>query len=177
MSVISIIVACLAISKGAALIAYEIFVMVFGTNNEAMCLDKEWQKWAFSPFSLCSFHESRIRIVEGDFFRDPIPKGHDAIIIANIIHCFPADLAQELLRRVADCVSVGARILLVDFWTNVTHTEPIFAALMAGEFLLTPGRGDVYSVEEAERWFGQIGWRQVEHRPLAGPASLLVAEA
>ena len=122
-------------------------------------------------------HESRIRMVEGDFFRDPIPKGHDAIIIANIIHCFPADLAQELLRRVANCVSVGTRILLVDFWTNVTHTEPIFAALMAGEFLLTPGRGDVYSVEEAERWFGQIGWRQVEHRPLAGPASLLVAEA
>ncbi|HKZ81064.1 MAG TPA: hypothetical protein VJ124_22525 [Pyrinomonadaceae bacterium] len=22
------------------------YVMVFGTNNEAMCLDKEWQKWA-----------------------------------------------------------------------------------------------------------------------------------
>ncbi|HLE63478.1 MAG TPA: methyltransferase [Pyrinomonadaceae bacterium] len=120
---------------------------------------------------------NHIRIVEGDFFRDPIPKGHDAVIIANIIHCFPADLAQELLRRVDDCVSVGARILLIDFWTNVTHTEPVFAALMAGEFLLTPGRGDVYSIEDAEGWFDQIGWRQVEHKPLAGPASLLVAEA
>lgn len=122
-------------------------------------------------------HETRIQIVEGDFFRDPIPKGHDAIIIANIIHCFPADLALELLRRVGDCVSTGARILLVDFWTNVTHTEPIFAALMAGEFLLTPGRGDVYSVEDAKGWFDQVGWREVEHKPLAGPASLLVAEA
>lgn len=122
-------------------------------------------------------HEARIQVVEGDFFNDPIPKGHDAIIIANIIHCFPADLALQLLRHVSDFVSVGARILLVDFWTNDTHTEPIFAALMAGEFLLTPGRGDVYSVEDAKGWFEQVGWREVEHKPLAGPASLLVAEA
>lgn len=122
-------------------------------------------------------HETRIQIVEGNFFKDPIPKGHDATIIANIIHCFPADLALDLLRRVRECVSAGARILLVDFWTNVTHTEPVFAALMAGEFLLTPGRGDVYSVEDATGWFDQVGWREVEHRPLVGPASLLVAEA
>jgi phospholipid N-methyltransferase len=122
-------------------------------------------------------YEARIQVMEGDFFKDRIPKGHDAIIIANIIHCFPADLALELLRRVSDCVSVGTRILLVDFWTNGIHTEPIFAALMAGEFLLTPGRGDVYSVEDAKEWFEQVGWREVEHKPLAGPASLLVAEA
>lgn len=122
-------------------------------------------------------YKARIEIVAGDFFKDPIPEGHDAIIIANIIHCFPADRALELLRRVRHYVSAGARILLVDFWTNATHTEPVFAALMAGEFLLTPGRGDVYSVEDAKEWFDQTGWRAVEHKPLAGPASLLLAEA
>jgi SAM-dependent methyltransferase len=122
-------------------------------------------------------YETRIHVVEGDFFKDPIPEGHDAILIANIIHCFPSDGVLELLKRVRKCVSTGARILLVDFWTNATHTEPIFAALMAGEFLLTPGRGDVYSVEDATGWFDQAGWRAVEHQPLAGPASLLVAEA
>jgi ubiquinone/menaquinone biosynthesis C-methylase UbiE len=120
---------------------------------------------------------SRLQIVEGDFFKDPIPKGYDAILIANIIHCFPADRALELLNRVRSAASVAARLLLVDFWTNATHTEPVFAALMAAEFLLTPGRGDVYSLDDASAWFRKTGWRTIDHKPLAGPASLLVAEA
>jgi SAM-dependent methyltransferase len=122
-------------------------------------------------------HASRIHIVDGDFFKDPIPEGHDAILVANIIHCFPADRVLELLSRIRNAASAKARLLLVDFWTNATHTEPVFAALMAGEFLLTPGRGDVYSIEDATTWFQRTGWRNIEHKPLAGPASLLVAEA
>ena len=38
-------------------------------------------------------------------------------------------------------------------------------------------QGDVYSVEEAGDWLRQAGWRFLEQRPLAGPASLMVAEA
>jgi hypothetical protein len=30
----------------------------------------------------------------------------------------------------------GARLLLADFWTDATHTQPPFTALMAGEFLV-----------------------------------------
>jgi len=30
--------------------------------------------------------ERRIRIVEGDFFKDPLPKDHDALIVANVVH-------------------------------------------------------------------------------------------
>jgi ubiquinone/menaquinone biosynthesis C-methylase UbiE len=119
----------------------------------------------------------QIEIVEGDFFKDPIPRDHDAIIIANIIHCFPADRALELLHRVRNAASAATRLLLVDFWTNPVHTEPAFSAFMAGEFLLTPGRGDVYSIDDAASWFDQTGWRMVEHKALAGPASLIVAEA
>jgi ubiquinone/menaquinone biosynthesis C-methylase UbiE len=120
---------------------------------------------------------SRVQVVEGDFFEDPIPKGHDAMLVANIIHCFPADRVLELLNRVRSAAPVAARLLLVDFWTNATHTEPAFAALIAAEFLLTPGRGDVYSLDDASAWFQKTGWRPFGHKPLAGPASLLVAEA
>jgi hypothetical protein len=40
------------------------------------------------------------------------------------------------------------------FWTNA---EPVFSALMAGEFLLTPGRGDVYSIDDAASWTRPVG--------------------
>jgi cyclopropane fatty-acyl-phospholipid synthase-like methyltransferase len=90
----------------------------------------------------------RIQVIAGDFFKDSIPEGYDAVIIANIVHCFTADRVIYLLRRVREHVPTEARILLVDFRTDPTHTRPVFAALMAGEFLLTPGGGDVYSVNE-----------------------------
>jgi hypothetical protein len=47
---------------------------------------------------------------------------------------------------------------------------------MAGEFAVQVG-GDVYSVDEFRAWLEATGWRYIEHRPLAGPFSLVVAEA
>ena len=70
----------------------------------------------------------------------------------------------------------GARLLLADFWTDVTHKQPLFAALMAAEFFVITGEGDVYSEEEAIGWLQESGWRVVERKSLAGPVSLLVAE-
>lgn len=45
---------------------------------------------------------------------------------------------------------------------------------MAGEFLLTSGSGDVYSVDEGQQWLHDMGWKALVHKPLAGPASLIV---
>jgi SAM-dependent methyltransferase len=118
----------------------------------------------------------RIQIVEGDFFRDPIPEGHDAIIVANVVHNYSPERNVDLFHRVRRSVADGARLLLVDFWTDPTHTQPLFAALMAGGFLLTTGEGDVYSEAEAHGWLQEPRWRPLERTPLAGPASLIVAE-
>jgi hypothetical protein len=118
----------------------------------------------------------RIRVEEGDFFKTSIPGGHDAIIVANVIHVFSPERNLELLRRIREFVSDGSRLLLVDLWTDPTHTQPLFAALMAGAFLLRSGEGDVYSEEEVRVWLKTTGWRPLERKPLAGPASLIAAE-
>jgi hypothetical protein len=47
---------------------------------------------------------------------------------------------------------------------------------MAGEFLLDAG-GDIYSVDEANTWLQATGWSMLQHTPLAGPSSLIVAAA
>lgn len=118
----------------------------------------------------------QVKVVEGDFFEDPIPAGHDVVLIANVVHLISPERTLELLRRTRQHVPEGARLLLVDFWTNATHTEPAFAALMAGEFLVITGEGDVYSEEEAHWWLQETGWRVLESKPLAGPISVIVAE-
>jgi len=119
----------------------------------------------------------RIDVIEGDFFRDPIPAGYDAILLANVIHLFSPEHNRELLARIRAGVAPGTTLLLVDFWTDASHTQPIFAALMAGEFLSVTGEGDSYSVEEVGDWLDRSGWTRTAHQPLAGPASLIVGQA
>jgi hypothetical protein len=119
---------------------------------------------------------SRINIVAGDLFEDAIPEDHDALILAHVVHYFDHARNLELLSRIRERVSAGARVLIVDFWTNPQHTEPLFGALMAGEFLTSVG-GDVFSEEEAKGWLRETGWEYLQTIPLEGPVSLVVGEA
>ena len=68
-------------------------------------------------------------------------------------------------------------MLIADFWTDPTHTQPLPAALMAGEFAIHVNDGDVYSVEEGTAWLAATGWSSTGHRALAGPMSVIIAEA
>jgi hypothetical protein len=120
---------------------------------------------------------SRIVIVEGDVFKDALPAGHDALIVANTAHVFSVPHNIELMRKMRAGVPPGARLLLVDLWTDPSHTQPGPAALISGEFLVISGEGQAYSEQEADSWLGQTGWKKIEKKPLAGPTSLIVAEA
>lgn len=119
----------------------------------------------------------RINVVEGSFFHDPLPSGHDVLIVANTVHVLSAAHNIELMRSMRGQVNAGARLLLVDLWTDPTYSEPTAAALMSGEFLVISGEGQAYSEQDADGWLQQTGWRKVERKPLVGPASVIVAEA
>jgi SAM-dependent methyltransferase len=120
---------------------------------------------------------SRIDVVEGDVFKDPLPGGHDVVLIANVVHVFSAAHNIELMRKIRAHVMPGARLLLVDLWTDPSHSQPSAAALMSGQFLLTSGEGQVYSEQEADEWLAQTRWKKLERKTLPGPASCIIAEA
>ena len=120
---------------------------------------------------------SRIDVVEGDVFKDPLPGGHDVVLIANVVHVFSAAHNIDLMRKIRAHVMPGARLLLVDLWTDPSHSQPSAAALMSGQFLLTSGEGQVYSEQEADEWLAQTRWKKLERKTLAGPASCIIAEA
>jgi SAM-dependent methyltransferase len=119
----------------------------------------------------------RIDVREGDALAGDIPEGYDAFLLANVVHYWSPEQNFELLRTIRHATEPGARIVIADFWTNPTHTEPIAAALMAGEFAVHLENGDVYSVEEAADWLGRTGWRFTGHEPLGGPMSVVLAQA
>lgn len=121
---------------------------------------------------------SRIRVEVGDTMTGALPSGYDVFLLANLIHYWSPEENRELLQRVRRAAEVGSHLLLADFWTDSTHTKPLQAALMAGEFAVHLRSGDVYSAEELRDWLNDSGWRfQIQHTPLDGPQSLIVAEA
>jgi SAM-dependent methyltransferase len=120
---------------------------------------------------------SRLDAVTGDAMSGDLPAGFDAFLVANLLHYWSPEQNVDLLRRIRSAAAPTSQLLLVDFWTDPTHTRPVQAALMAGEFAVHLKGGDVYSVDEARDWLAETGWRFVGHRELAGPVSVVLAEA
>ena len=75
---------------------------------------------------------ARISVVEGDFFKDTLPSGHDAIILANTVHVLSAAHNIELLGNMRTGVEMGARLLMVDIWMDASHSQPPAAPLRVG---------------------------------------------
>ena len=74
-------------------------------------------------------------------------------------------------------VAAGARLLLADLWMDPSRSQPTGADLMSGKFLMISGDGQAYGESDADVWLRQTGWRKLETKPLAGPVSVIVAEA
>jgi hypothetical protein len=119
----------------------------------------------------------RVEFVSGDFFDDPIPDGHDVVLIANIVNGLSPERGCELLRLVRARIADSGRLLMVGQWTDATGTRPRFVALMSGTFLLGTSEGEAYSMDEIRGWLSDTGWRVVEQEALTGESTLLVAEA
>lgn len=117
----------------------------------------------------------RASVLGADILIDPIPTGHDLVMLNNVIHYYTPDTNTTLLARIAQAVELDALLVMADFWTDPTHTQPVPAALMAGEFAAHNADGDVYSVEEVSGWLDQTGWKLDRHQPLAGPQSAVIA--
>ena len=121
--------------------------------------------------------QSRIDVVAADLMTEELPSGYDLFLLANLVHYWSPKTNVEVLKRIRKVAPAGSVVLLADFWTDATHTQPVHAALMAGEFAVHLRDGDVYSVEEARQWLTESGWKFSDHKPLAGPQSLVVGQA
>jgi SAM-dependent methyltransferase len=119
----------------------------------------------------------RASVVSANILTDPLPAGHDVVLLSHVIHYFDPAGNVKLAEQIRAAVEPGAKLVVLDFWTNPTHTAPLTAVLMAGQFV-TGMSGDVFSEQEMIGWLDQSGWRYLESVTLPGLAdSLIVAEA
>lgn len=115
----------------------------------------------------------RLTAVGADVFAEPLPPGHDLILVANLVHLLPPERITELFRRLREAAPPDATLLLVDWWRTERAPHPS-ARFGAGEFLVISG-GDLYQVDEVAGWLAETGWRVTGHTPLPPPSSVIVA--
>lgn len=116
---------------------------------------------------------SRIEVLGADLFTDPLPSGHDAVLLADVLHLFAPDANHDLLRRLREVTPDGGRLLIVEWYTG-PDPHP-FTTVLSAEWLTMSG-GSAYTADEVTGWLAATGWRFVEHRPVMPPATLTVAE-
>jgi len=89
----------------------------------------------------------RLDLVAGDMFVDEVPAGADAILLSNILHDWDVAECQALVKRCAEMLPVGGRLLIHDVFLNDALDGPLPIALYSASlFSFTPGRA--YSARE-----------------------------
>jgi SAM-dependent methyltransferase len=93
----------------------------------------------------------RVGLVPGDMFADPVPAGADAILLSNVLHDWDVPECRVLLRRCADALPAGGRVLIHDVFLDDDLGGPLPVALYSTAlFTLTEGRA--YSASEYRGW-------------------------
>jgi O-methyltransferase domain len=98
----------------------------------------------------------RLECRPGDMFVDPVPPGCDVMLLSNVLHDWDVPECRALLRRCANALPAGGRLLIHDVFLNDALDGPLPVALYsAALFSLTEGRA--YSAAEYRGWLTEVG--------------------
>lgn len=114
----------------------------------------------------------RVRIVEGSFF-DAIPQGGDLYVLKNIIHDWPDDKAQQILKTLRAATRTGATVLLVECVIPPHDRE--FLAKWMDLAMLVDNAGRERTADEYRTLLQQTGFHMSRIVSTASPFSIVEA--
>jgi ubiquinone/menaquinone biosynthesis C-methylase UbiE len=119
---------------------------------------------------VCAAAEQKIRAaglsevigtVAGDFLADdPLPGGHDVILLGSILHDWDEDTGRQLLRKCWQALVPGGAILVCELLLNAERTGPLAAALMGMNMIVETEGGRNYSEADYMAWLADAGFRE-----------------
>ncbi len=102
----------------------------------------------------------RLELAPGDMFTDPVPAA-DVMLLSNILHDWDGPECLRLLKRCADSLPGGGRVLVHDVYLDDDLGGPFpIAMYSAALFTLTEGRA--YSASEYRQWLMTAGLKPAE---------------
>lgn len=105
--------------------------------------------------------EDRVRVVAGDFMKDPIGEGYDLVLLANALQMHGPQECQALIDKVYDALVKNGRIIVHGFMTDRGGTHPKESALFSLTIGLVTPSGNAHSIPDTIRWLRKAGFRKI----------------
>jgi hypothetical protein len=116
----------------------------------------------------------RVQLAEGSFF-DTVTQGGDAYVLKHIIHDWPDEEAEQILRNVRKAAGVGKHVLLVEF-VLPGHDRDFMGNWLDLEILVEFDARERTAVEYAQL-LGRAGFRMTRVVETVSPYSVVEAIA
>ena len=117
--------------------------------------------------------KDRVRLVSGDFYKDPLPPGHDLALLSAIIHQNSQEENKALYRRIRDALEPGGRIVVRDYVMSFDRTAPLEGAMFAVNMLAGTRGGSTYTYEEIADGLAAVGFHRIRLIRAQGMFSLV----
>jgi hypothetical protein len=117
-----------------------------------------------------SGYAERITLLPGDYLKTPFGSGYDAALLSGMMHRETPDTCRLLLQKAFDALDSGGLAIVSDvFFDDDSKRTPPFAVSFALNMMLTSDEGSAHAKTEMAAWMSEIGFRDVEARPLPAP--------
>jgi predicted O-methyltransferase YrrM len=116
----------------------------------------------------------RVTTAAGDFFSDPLPAA-DVITMGLILHDWNLERKMQLIQAAYDALPEGGAYIVIENLIDDGRRENAFGLLMSLNMLIEFGDAFDYTGADFDGWCKQVGFKDTEVMPLAGPASAGVA--
>jgi predicted O-methyltransferase YrrM len=109
--------------------------------------------------------EGRVRLIEGDFLKDPIGGPYDFIWISQILHAYTESDCRKLLRRARAALAPGGRAAVQEFLLSEGKTSPPGPAFFSVHMVAVTEGGRAYTAKEVAGMMKAAGFRKVAADP------------
>ena len=116
----------------------------------------------------------RVSVASGDFFAEPLPRA-DVITMSLILHDWNLDRKLDLIKAAYEALTEDGALIVIEFLIDDARRENAFGLMMSLNMLIEFGDAFDYTGSDFAGWCREVGFRETEVRPLAGPASAAIA--
>jgi SAM-dependent methyltransferase len=117
----------------------------------------------------------RIATLPGDIFETDLDGPYDVVFVSNVVHIYSAEDNRRLVRRCAQALAAGGRLVLKDFFLSDDRQSPPGGVLFAVNMLVSTAAGDCYTVAETRSWLDAAGLQLEQVLDVASKSRLLIA--
>ena len=117
--------------------------------------------------------DDRVSVRPGDMLREPFPRGHDVILLSQILHDWSPDRGLELLREAHAALPVGGRVLIHEKLVDDDGAGPLANALVNIDMLVWT-EGQQYDEAMLRDLLSRAGFVGLERRRTQGYWSVVV---